>query len=206
LGFEMITLTGVESLSMTAVTALLNTIAVPLLLLQSNRSIMHTNVAGNEMLLGSQELRISKARLAGRAPKETKMLANVLTRVGERQHPETLCLVGDAERPSLVLSIAPVPGTELLAVCVYDFQSTGASLEGFFMRAFGLSAQSAELAEHMMHGLTLIEFSAKTGVAREAARTRLKNLFKRTGCKSQAALVATLWRAKTLAVLHQPPA
>ena len=191
----MATSADVDALSAIASTAVLNCVSTPLLLLRSDGLIVYVNIAGNQLLRGNADLRKSQSRLVGRRSDDIELLAAAITRVANSLHPETLCLAGEHDRVSLVLTVAPVRGTPLLAVCIIDLQPSRSSLTSSLRTAFGLSPQSAELAENLMHGLSLAEFSAKTGVTLATVRTRLKALFKRTGSKSQAALVATLWRA-----------
>lgn len=179
--------------------AVLNCIPTPIFLTTPGGLIVHLNTAGSELLDANRALRHSKSRLVARRLSETKALAGVMARVAESQHPEMLCLLGRDGSVSLVLTITPVPQKNLLAVCIADLQPLGPSLTSFLKNAFGLSPQSAQLAESLMYGMSLAEFSSKTGVTLGAARTRLKKLFARTGNKSQSALVSMLWRAATIA-------
>lgn len=187
-----------DNVSAMAPTAVLNCVATPIFLTSPDGLIVHLNIAGSELLSGNRALRNIKSRLVARRSSEAKLLAGLLLRVAESHDPEMLCLSSRDGSVSLVLTVTPVPGRDLLAVAIADLQPLGPSLTSFLRRAFGLSSQSAQLAESLMYGLSLAEFSVKTGVTLGAARTRLKNLFARTGNKSQAALVSMLWRAATI--------
>jgi DNA-binding CsgD family transcriptional regulator len=57
---------------------------------------------------------------------------------------------------------------------------------------YDLTAAEAELAASLARGLSLEEAAARRGISYETARTQLKSLFQKTGCRKQSQLVALL--------------
>ena len=125
--------------------------------------------------------------------------SELLARVAESQRPELLRLLRRNGSVSLLITVTPVPGDRLVTVCVADLQPDPPRLASWIQQAFDLSPQNAELAESLMFGVSLIEFSTDNNVTLGATRTRLKKLFAKTGKRSQSALVSALLRAAIIA-------
>jgi hypothetical protein len=192
-----------SAVTMEALAVALDCVSTPTFLLRPDAQIVHVNVAGNALLRGSPALYRARSRLAARRAQEARTLATVVARVAESQRPELLRLLGRNGTVSLLMSVTPVPGDTLVTACVADLRAEGPSLAGWIEEAFSFSPQNAELAEHLMLGSSLSEFSNETGVTLGAARTRLKKLFAGTGTRSQAALVSALLRAAIIAPHRQ---
>jgi hypothetical protein len=189
-----------ETPSPEALMVALDCVSTPAFILRADAHIVHANNAGNELLRNSQTLRKIHFRLVGRRSNEARVLAAVVTRVVESQRPELLRLLSRDGSVSLLMTVTPVPGDTLVTACVADLHVKGPRLAGWIKRAFDLSPQNAELAESLMLGTSLAEFSSNKNVTLGAARTRLKKLFARTGKRSQATLVSTLLRAATISL------
>jgi hypothetical protein len=182
-----------------ALAAALNCVATATFLVRADGYLVHGNHAGHRLLRGGA-LRQVHARLVARRVEEAKALAAVLVRVAASRRAELLRLVNRNGTARLLITVSPVPEDDLVTVCVADLQPTYADLTWWFGQAFQLSPQNAELAAGLLSGLSLSEFSAQKAVTLGATRTRLKKLFAGTGTQSQAALVAALLRAATIAL------
>jgi hypothetical protein len=197
----MITLGSSDSEEMTAgaLAVMLDCLPTPAFLLASDGRIIHLNRAGTRMLRGGGALRQVQSRLVARRSKEAKALAGLFDRVAESQCAELFRLLSRDGTVRLLITVRPVPATTWVAACVADLQADRSGIATWLQQAFDLSPQNAELAESLMFGLSLSEFSADKHITLGATRTRLKKLFARTGKSSQAALVSVLLRAAAIA-------
>jgi len=189
----------VGALSAITPMALLDCMSTPVFLLRSDGFIVHSNAAGSDLLRNNRVIRAAGPLLIVYRPSDTKALTGIMATVAKQESAQSLALTSDDGTSTLLLTIAPVPGNDLLVVFAVSLQPSGPNFQDFLKAAFGLSPQSTQLAESLMYGLSLAEFSSKTGVTLGATRTRLKKLFARTGTRSQAMLVSVLWRAATIA-------
>jgi DNA-binding CsgD family transcriptional regulator len=182
-----------------AVRNALDCISTPTFVLQLDGMIVHANMAGLLLLRAGGTLREGNSRLMTRSAAENKVLAAAVARVAEKQRHEMLRLLDHSNDVATLIAIGPVAGHPLITVCVADLRAPGEQPAGWTRKAFGLSPQNAQLAESLISGISLREFSLSTGVTLGAARTRLKKLFVQTGTRSQASLVSVLSRAAALA-------
>lgn len=194
----------VHDVTVEALAIALDCVSTPTFLLRSDGQIVHVNTAGHVLLHGSRALRMIRSRLTARRVGEAKALAAVVQRVAESQTPELLRLLSRNGNVSLLMTLTPVPSDRLVTVCIADLHVRETGLTGWIEEGFALSPQNAELAESLMSGANLAEFSSDKGVTLGAARTRLKKLFARTGTRSQAALVSALLRAAIIAPRRRP--
>jgi DNA-binding CsgD family transcriptional regulator len=179
--------------------AVLDSISTPTFVLRPDGHIVHLNGAGTQLLRRGGALRKVHSRLIARRSKEAEALAAVIIRVAESQCPEMFRLLSRDGTLRLLVTVNPIPADTLVAVSVADLQADGSGVADWLQQAFDLSPQNAELAESLMLGLSLIEFSINRSITLGAVRTRLKKLFARTGKSSQAALVSALLRAAVVA-------
>lgn len=189
----------ITRISAEAMMVALDCVCTPTFLLSADGHIVHNNIAGNELLRSNPTLRKVHSRLVGRRSNEAKVLAAVVARVAEGQRPELLRLLSRNGSVSLLMTVTPVPGDRLVAVCIADLKANRPRLANWIQQAFDLSRQNAELAESLMFGDSLAEFASGRNVTLGAARTRLKKLFAQTGTRSQATLVSELLRAAIIA-------
>ncbi|WP_428485592.1 helix-turn-helix transcriptional regulator [Rhodopila sp.] len=182
-----------------ALAAALDCVFTPTFLLHSDGRIAHVNIAGNELLRNGLALRKNNFRLVARRSSEAKLLAVAVLRVADSQQPELFRLLSRDGSLRLLMTITPVPGDTLVAACVADLQADASRTSRWIQEAFHLSRENAELAEGLISGLSLAEFSVEKEVTLGAVRTRLKKLFAQTGKRSQATLVAALLRASMIA-------
>ncbi len=190
---------AIEKLPAEALTAALECVPTPVFLLRPNGEIVHVNDAGNEFLRGNQALRRTQSGLVARRSSEAKILTAVMARVGISQRPELVRLLSRNGNVSLLMTVTPVPGHQLMIACAVNLHAEGPRLARWLQAAFAFSPQNADLAEGLMSGLSLLDFASKHNVTLGASRTRLKKLFAQTGTNSQAALVSTLLRAAMIA-------
>jgi hypothetical protein len=190
----------VAALSVGALAAALDCVTTATFLVRADGQLVHGNRAGHRLLRGGGAVRQVHARVVARRAGETKALAAVLVRVAASQHAELLRLVNRNGTARLLITVSPIRGDGLVTICVAELQATDADLARWFRQAFQLSPQNAELAAGLLSGLSLSEFSAQKAMTLGATRTRLKKLFASTGTQSQAALVAALLRAATVAL------
>jgi DNA-binding CsgD family transcriptional regulator len=191
---------SIAPLSVGALATALDSASTATFLVQAGGRLIYGNRAGFRMLHSGGVLRQKHAHLVTRRAKENDALAAVMLRVAENHQAELLRLLGRDAITRLLITVSPVPEDGIVIVCVVDLQPAGEDLAGWFQQAFQLSPQNADLAEGLLSGLNLSEFSEQNGITLGATQTRLKKLFARTGTKSQAALVSALLRAAAIAL------
>lgn len=192
--------TEVSRNSAAALAVALDCVPVPTFILATDGAIFHVNQAGNALMRHGGALRRTQSRLAARRSDDDKALMASLARVAATQRTELLRLSSRTGSLTLLIAVGPVPGHSLVTVCVADLHTQVQRSIGWTREAFGFSSQNAQLAEALLSGLSLAEFSSTTGVTLGAARTRLKKLFIETGTQSQASLVSVLSRAAALSL------
>jgi PAS domain-containing protein len=177
----------------------LDCIGTATFILRPEGEIVVANQAATNLLRAGGVLRERDSRLVTGRPEESKALAAAVARVAERQRAELLRLLGRRGNVAVLIAISPVRGQSLVAVRVADLNLQEFHAAGWTREVFGLSPQNAQLAESLISGISLAEFSKLAGITLGATRTRLKKLFLQTDTRSQAALVSVLSRAATLA-------
>jgi len=190
---------GRHKITAGALAGILDCIPTPTFLLAPDGRIIHLNSAGTRLLRGGGALRKVQSRLVARRSKEAKALAGLFDRVAGTQCAELFRLLSRDGTVRLLITVRPVPATTWVAACVADLQADRSGIATWLQQAFDLSPQNAELAEGLMCGLSLSEFSADKHITLGATRTRLKKLFARTGKGSQTALISALLRAAAIA-------
>lgn len=200
---EVSELHGGVAVTASALRLALDCVATPTFLLAADSAIVHANAAGALLLSSSKALRRTRSHLLPRRAAEARMMSATMARVIGEANPALLRLLGRNGDVSVLVTLTPVPAHApahaLVVACIVDLHGKIPPIAPWLEDAFEISIQNAELAEGLMSGLTLNEFSEETGVTMGALRTRLKKLFGRTGKRSQAALVSALLRAAAIA-------
>lgn len=196
---EVSELHGGVAVTASALRLALDCVATPTFLLAADSAIVHANAAGALLLSSSKALRRTRSHLLPRRAAEARMMSATMARVIGEANPALLRLLGRNGDVSVLVTLTPVPAHALVVACIVDLHGKIPPIAPWLETAFEISIQNAELAEGLMSGLTLNEFSEETGVTMGALRTRLKKLFGRTGKRSQAALVSALLRAAAIA-------
>jgi DNA-binding CsgD family transcriptional regulator len=168
--------------------------------------VLHVNRVAARVLEGDDVLQVRERRLealgAGAAQRLERALARALvgsSLTGVRSAESIMLFRSDGRRPLAVLvapvqsSIGPgwsVPGCAAV-VFMREAELANSSLE-LIAASFGLTPRETQLAAGLMGGRSLEAIAEELRVARETLRTYLKGLFRKTGTRRQAELVAVL--------------
>jgi DNA-binding CsgD family transcriptional regulator len=196
---------SVEAAALAGCAAALECVAAPLVLVRPSGEILHSNGAGAALLRERRVLRSVGGALSFRRAADRKSLSAALARVAAQRQPEVLRLFGRPGEIVMLLTFSPVPGLPLVVVGAADLRGPLPLPPGWTRLAFGLTPQSAALAERLADGATLADFAEATGLPIGTVRTRLKKIAGATRTTSQPALVALLLRgAAVMAGLRAP--
>jgi hypothetical protein len=176
----------------------LNAIAVPVFTITLSGTIVYANVAGNELLRMARVFHRAQDKLIIRRKTDATALAEAVARVCHGGEPELLRFLTRQGEVTALVRIEPIPGEELVVVCVTELRAAMLLVEGWAKAAFGFSPQNAALAESLAIGVNLSEFSVSRRLPIGTVRTRMKKLLAQTGMSSQAALAAVLLRGATI--------
>jgi DNA-binding CsgD family transcriptional regulator len=125
--------------------------------------------------------------------------------------PGGVLLLLDPIDPPLAVSVLPFQsqlmglGAErkLVALVFADPDTkTSASIESL-IAAFGLTSAEARLAAALIAGRSLVDAATALGISINTAKTQLKSVFVKTGCKRQADLAALALRNPALRLARQ---
>ncbi|WP_108261794.1 helix-turn-helix transcriptional regulator [Mangrovicoccus ximenensis] len=179
----------------------LDHLALPLLVVDAARRLIHANRSGEEALHDSPQLMLSFGKLAAHDPADRGRLNTVFDSLARGIGASAA--LGTAGPWGTWLLASPLPEAraaalgypqrERLSLIVLRDGRGPAAADGSLLRSlFDLSPAEAELALALGRGLTLAQFSAARRVSLNTARTQLKALFAKTGAARQAELARML--------------
>jgi hypothetical protein len=160
--------------------------------LRPTSEIVESNEAGQQLLRVSRAFRRHQNRLVIRRTADAAAMAEAVNRVSARGAPELIRFLTRQEEASALLRIEPVPGEELVVVCITELRAPLPLDVNWSRAAFGFSPQNAALAESLALGHSLADFAIAENLPIGTVRTRLKKLLQ------QASLAAMLLRASSL--------
>ena len=187
----------------------LDSIPVAVLLLDVHGAIVHANQQATSLLGHSDGLREVDGHLCCVRPEDTARLRAAVERLaqgmlrGEIARCTTLA-VSRAERAHpLGVLIAPLltaranggdgaPGVGHILVTVRDPDESVHLPVDVLQQQFDLTPAQARLSAALASGESLEDYARHAGVTVNTARTTLKSVFARTGCRRQAELVLML--------------
>lgn len=181
----------------------LHALSRPTLLLGEGGRVLFMNPAAEELLAAKDGLTAHDGELRASAHDDTVTLRRACTAAATTFEkpgaaPGGAFVVGrpSGKRPLAVL-VCPLPGSSTLrreveravaVVFISDFEQEG--LEASSLRAlFDLTPREAELVTLLVGGLTLAAAADRLGLRRETVRSRVKDIFAKTGTHRQSELV-----------------
>ena len=187
-----------SQLDLSATRVALNMLAIAVFVLRPNSEIVDSNEAGQELLRVSRAFRRHQNRLVIRRAADAAAMAEAVSRVAAHGEPELIRFLTRQEEASALMRIEPVPGEQLVLVCITELRAPLLLDANWSRAAFGFSPQNAALAESLALGHSLADFAAAENLPIGTVRTRLKKLLQQTGLGSQASLAAMLLRASSI--------
>jgi len=179
----------------------LDVIAVPVFTVRPDCLIIDANRAGNELLrIARMFYRSQDRRLVIRRKTDTTLFAETVLRVAKSKQSELVRFLTRQGEVTALVRVEPVPGQDLIIICVAELRAEMLLAEGWAKAAFGFSPQNASLAESLAVGVNLSEFSQTRRLPIGTVRTRMKKLLAQTGMNSQAALAAVLLRGAAIMI------
>jgi hypothetical protein len=174
-------------------------VSVPVFTLRPDCLILDSNRTGNDLLrVARMFYRSQDRRLVIRRKSDAIVLAETVARVATTKQSELIRFLTRQDEVTALVRVEPVPGQDVVVVCVAELRATMLLEEGWAKLAFGFSPQNASLAESLAIGVNLSEFSQTRRLPIGTVRTRMKKLLAQTGMNSQAALAAVLLRGATI--------
>jgi DNA-binding CsgD family transcriptional regulator len=188
------------------VSGALDCLAHGVVLVARSGQALWLNKRAQEMISGSNALRLSSTGLAGHRSSDTRSLGELIKGAVSRGTQGILALSrGDDLRPLLLIAIPLKPigspdASDRLArgvVFITDPDRTDNPIVEPLRRAFDLTYREAQVAIAIAHGHGLQAAADTMGVALTTARSQLQQAFAKTGTKHQAELTALVHRTLT---------
>lgn len=194
-------------------TAVLDSFAVALCIVDANRTVSRMNAAARESIGASEALVVRERRLCGTDSAATLRLSGAVGKVCGMQLEQDAFQLACARRPGVRLqvqvralgvpqSVPGAPAVQRLALVIFGQASSERHDAAMLRRLFGLSNAEACLLKELLQGKRLDECAAARQITMGTARTQLKAIFLKTGASSQGQLIAI---AKTLPAAAPSP-
>ena len=180
---------------------IIDTIATPTVIIESNLRILHTNQTGQAML--SRGIQVSSAKGAIRLPNQVAAAVLRASREASQGRadtvavPDTLRIVGDGAQSDIIFVVMPlgVPDRKLgsgalqIALFMQEANSFAPLAGEVWGKAFGLTGGELRVLQGLVEGAAPAEIAAMYGIANSTVRTHLVSLFRKTGTRRQVELV-----------------
>jgi DNA-binding CsgD family transcriptional regulator len=180
---------------------IIDTIATPTVIIESNLRILHTNQTGQAML--SRGIQVSSAKGAIRLPNQVAAAVLRASREASQGRadtvavPDTLRIVGDGTQSDIIFVLMPlgVPDRKLgsgalqIALFMQEANSFAPLAGEVWGKAFGLTGGELRVLQGLVEGAAPAEIAAMYGIANSTVRTHLVSLFRKTGTRRQVELV-----------------
>ncbi|MFN9336186.1 MAG: helix-turn-helix transcriptional regulator [Alphaproteobacteria bacterium] len=180
---------------------IIDTIATPTVIIESNLRILHTNQTGQAML--SRGIQVSSAKGAIRLPNQVAAAVLRASREASQGRadtvavPDTLRIVGDGAQSDIIFVVMPlgVPDRKLgsgalqIALFMQEANSFTPLAGEVWGKAFGLTGGELRVLQGLVEGAAPAEIAAMYGIANSTVRTHLVSLFRKTGTRRQVELV-----------------
>jgi DNA-binding CsgD family transcriptional regulator/PAS domain-containing protein len=190
----------------------LDAVPVAVLVLDAQGRVVHANREAEALLRRPDGLVTVGGRLCCARPEETARLHGAVARVAQGSAGRAPCtavataasrrsgrrplgvLVAPLPRPAAARSVAALElaSSASVVVTVTDPEDVVQLPVETLRLQFGLTRAEARLAAALAARQSLEEFAVRTGVSMNTARTTLKGVFAKTGCRRQSELVLVL--------------
>lgn len=178
-----------------------NALPCGLLLMDANSRVLFASSRAQALLRGRPGVLLEGSRLRALRGSGESMLGRTLAAVIADAEAGPLCvsLPAQAGRPGLRLLLMRAPATapavpaDSILVLAFEQNPRGPVPGPALLRdVYGLSPAEAQLAGLLLSGQTLLEASRTRRVSLNTARSQLKGVLRKTGCRNQADLIRTL--------------
>lgn len=179
-----------------------------LMLVDPHGRLVAANRGARDLLSRRDGIWLEGDQLQVGRPAETAHLRGLLEQAGRCEEGTglpaagALCLPRSPGRRPLNALVSPLHGPlplpegdpPVAAIFVSDPEEGVEPPAAILRRFYGLTEAEAALARKLAKGYCLDEAASRVGITRETARSRLKDIFHKTGTGRQAALVSLLLR------------
>jgi DNA-binding CsgD family transcriptional regulator/PAS domain-containing protein len=181
--------------SVAEVTALVDTVGLPMFLVDEDLRLRQVNAAGEELLRASEGLQLRNGMLRAEARHGDEQLRHAVARIFARDGGEATAVgIGAPGGGRLSLTIAPARSAHFRAAIVIADARAGAKC-GRAQRLrslFRLSRGEADLAVMLADGLSPTEIAEERGVAIGTVRVQIKQIAAKLGCSRQSEIVSVV--------------
>jgi DNA-binding CsgD family transcriptional regulator len=172
--------------------------------LASDATVIELNQAARAMLNGQSGLRLQRGRLRALARDTDRQLSAALGRcmgsaILASRTPPTLVLPAAAGMPAACAVLLPIqsavtwPVANVAALAMlFDCRHRADPPQELVRAVYGLTQAESELALALLRGNDMHSAAAQLDISVETARTQLKRIFAKLGCRSQAAMIRVL--------------
>jgi DNA-binding CsgD family transcriptional regulator len=193
------------------VETLIELVPTPALLVDASGAVVCANVSGRRLLAVGDGLGLEPPRLVAAHAAETRALRAAIydsTRAGGTACGRVLLVRRPSGACPMRVTVQPVVGRSAAAtrVCLIMVGDTAHQLKvcpQALMLQYGLTLTQSRLAVLLAEGRSTSEVMAALEISRNTASSHLKQIFAKTGCARQAALVVKILRsASALQPIH----
>jgi DNA-binding CsgD family transcriptional regulator/PAS domain-containing protein len=200
-------LIGLHRFEVSALTALIDTLALGLIIVDGDARVLQANVPARSMLEKKSPVRLLKDRLTGRNAAITRQLQSAIAQAGAGALAMTsqstgISLIGGAT-PSAVAHVLPLGTGEVrsnllfgaaAAVFIAGMETTPtAALDGI-AATYGITPTEQRVLAEIARGVSIGQAAATLEMSVATARTHLKRIYAKLGVSRQAELVALVGR------------
>lgn len=181
----------------------LHSLRMGIVLVAPGGEILHSNAQAEMYFQPSWPLLAKQGRLHARQPsadrhlRELIVLASGSKRCAEGTQPGTLTLAADGTRALVRVLVAPLYGTSPPApavVLLSKDETLSQDTAQFVLKGMNLTPTETRCAALLAQGHSIDEIAQRLPAQRNTVRCHLRNMFLKTGAKTQTALVAMLHR------------
>ena len=183
--------------------AVIDALPYGLVVLDRGRRILAMNRIAETIVVAGAGLRFGSGGIAGLRPaEEARLQAAIAGATATAPSTSTLLLSRPDHSQPLRVIVAPVPREVPIVPLVHpmpaallflhDPASRAEPAPALLGRLYGLTARESTLAAALARGASLSETAAAMGIARKTAGSHLRQIFRKTGARRQAELVAML--------------
>lgn len=181
-----------------AALAVLDIGTAPVLIVELRARVVHANRAAHALFSAKRTFHHSGGRLTVQRQADQEAIEAAISSAVTEGERSLLRLTNRQEDAHHLLSVVPLPGGALAALCIAELRAPLLPQKNWSREALMLPAAYAELAEALADGENLAEFAERTGLTIGGSRTRLKKLLRRLSTRSQSDLVSLLLRASAV--------
>ena len=178
----------------------LDGLAVPVLVLREDCTIVYCNSFGDAFLRAARIFRRMKGRVSIRRQGDDELFVAAVSQAFMSKKRDLFRLRQRTGEIGCLAHIVPLSDVGFVLVSIAELRLKPEREEGWTRTLFGFNATGTGLAEALADGQSLAECAEAMQLPIGTLRTRLKKLLSRTGTSSQAKFAAVLLRGSVLLV------